>query len=172
MAGFRDRRALQRLSRQQQAVEDATAQADLAIKRVSATIEAGYMLVASYDGSGISEQVVGLTATQTLTNKTLTTPAISSISNSGTITLPTGTRTLVARDTTDTLTNKTLTTPRLYSGTYADVVTATGADPGSGFIGMLAVITDSNTTTQGATVAGGSSNTVLAWHNGSNWVVA
>jgi len=51
------------------------------------------------------------TGTQTLTNKTLTLPVISSISNSGTITLPTGTRTLVARDTTDTLTNKTLTAP-------------------------------------------------------------
>ncbi len=47
-----------------------------------------------------------LAGSETLTNKTLTTPVISSISNSGTVTLPTGTRTLVARDTTDTLTNK------------------------------------------------------------------
>lgn len=46
--------------------------------------------------------------TETLTNKTLTTPVISSISNSGTITLPTDTDTLVGRATTDTLTNKTL----------------------------------------------------------------
>ena len=45
---------------------------------------------------------------ETLTNKALTLPAISSISNSGTVTIPTGTRTLVARDTTDTLTNKTI----------------------------------------------------------------
>ena len=50
-------------------------------------------------------------ATQTLTNKTLTTPVISSISNTGTITLPTATTTLVGRTTTDTLTNKTLTAP-------------------------------------------------------------
>ena len=46
--------------------------------------------------------------TQTLTNKTLTTPVISSISNTGTITLPTSTDTLVGRVTTDTLTNKTI----------------------------------------------------------------
>lgn len=58
---------------------------------------------------------VTLTGTQTLTNKTLTTPVIASVSNSGTVTLPTGTRTLVARDTTDTLTNKTLTSPVVTS---------------------------------------------------------
>ena len=51
------------------------------------------------------------TVTQTLTNKTLTTPVISSISNTGTITLPTSSDTLVGRATTDTLTNKTLTSP-------------------------------------------------------------
>jgi hypothetical protein len=47
-------------------------------------------------------------ASETLTNKTLTTPVISSISNTGTLTLPTDTDTLVGRATTDTLTNKTL----------------------------------------------------------------
>jgi len=47
--------------------------------------------------------------TKTLTNKTLTAPVISTISNTGTLTLPTSTDTLVGRDTTDTLTNKTLT---------------------------------------------------------------
>jgi hypothetical protein len=57
--------------------------------------------------------VVGTTDTQTLTNKTLTTPVISTISNTGTITLPTSTDTLVGRATTDTLTNKTLTSPTL-----------------------------------------------------------
>ena len=55
--------------------------------------------------------IVGTSATQTLTNKTLTTPIISSISNTGTLTLPTSTDTLVGRATTDTLTNKTLTSP-------------------------------------------------------------
>ena len=57
----------------------------------------------------IDSTVATLTGTQTLTNKTLTTPVIATISNTGTLTLPTSTDTLVGRDTTDTLTNKTLT---------------------------------------------------------------
>ena len=61
----------------------------------------------------IDSTVTTLTGSQTLTNKTLTTPIISSISNTGTLTLPTSTDTLVGRDTTDTLTNKTLTSPVL-----------------------------------------------------------
>jgi hypothetical protein len=47
-------------------------------------------------------------ATATLTNKTLTAPVISTISNTGTLTLPTSTDTLVGRATTDTITNKTV----------------------------------------------------------------
>jgi hypothetical protein len=63
----------------------------------------------------IDSTVATLTDSQTLTNKTLTTPVISSISNTGTLTLPTSTDTLVGRDTTDTLTNKTLTSAELTS---------------------------------------------------------
>jgi hypothetical protein len=63
----------------------------------------------------IDATVATLTGSQTLENKTLLTPVISTISNTGTITLPTSTDTLVARDTTDTLTNKTLTSPTLTS---------------------------------------------------------
>jgi hypothetical protein len=58
--------------------------------------------------AGSNQEIVGASATQTLTNKTLTTPVISSISNTGTITLPTSTDTLVGRATTDTLTNKSI----------------------------------------------------------------
>ena len=50
----------------------------------------------------IDSTVATLTGTQTLTNKTLTTPVISTISNTGTLTLPTSTDTLVGRATTDT----------------------------------------------------------------------
>ncbi|NBP55131.1 hypothetical protein EBU71_01085, partial [bacterium] len=49
------------------------------------------------------------------TSPTLTTPVISSIVNTGTLTLPTSTDTLVGRATTDTLTNKTLTSPVISS---------------------------------------------------------
>ncbi len=69
--------------------------------------------------SDATTTLVGLTNTQTLTNKTLTSPVISTISNSGTVTVPTGTRTLVARDTTDTLTNKTLTSPTINTPTVS-----------------------------------------------------
>ena len=61
----------------------------------------------------IDSTVVTLAGSQTLTNKTLTTPVISSISNSGTVTIPTGTVTLATLTGTETLTNKTLTDPKI-----------------------------------------------------------
>jgi hypothetical protein len=67
----------------------------------------------SYNGSAsvtiaIDSTVATTSGSQTLTNKTLTSPVISTITNTGTLTLPTSTDTLVGRATTDTLTNKTL----------------------------------------------------------------
>lgn len=57
-------------------------------------------------------------STDTLTNKTLTAPVITSVvSGSDTITFPSATTTLVGTDTTDTLTNKTLTAPVITSVT-------------------------------------------------------
>ena len=83
-------------------------------------------------GIAIDNTVVTLTGTQTLTNKTLTSPVISTISNTGTLTLPTTTGTValtsdiptdnasltngagyITASSTDTLTNKTLTSPVL-----------------------------------------------------------
>jgi len=63
----------------------------------------------------IDSTVATLTGSQTLTNKILTAPVISTISNTGTLTLPTSTDTLVGKNTTDILTNKTLTSPTLTS---------------------------------------------------------
>ena len=70
----------------------------------------------------IDSTVATLTGTQTLTNKTLTAPVISTISNTGTLTLPTSTDTLVGRATTDTLTNKTLTSAVLNTSVSGTAV--------------------------------------------------
>lgn len=81
---------------------------------------------------GASDTVVTLAATQTLTNKTLTSPVIAQIVNTGTLTLPTSTDTLVGRATTDTLTNKTFDTAGAgnvfkINGTQISSITGTGA---------------------------------------------
>lgn len=91
-------------------------------------------------GDGSSRKVmVDTTTAQTLTNKTLTTPVISSISNTGTLTLPTSTDTLVGRATTDTLTNKTLTSPTISGGTINNAVIG-GTTPAAG---TFTTVTDS-----------------------------
>lgn len=69
--------------------------------------------------------VVDKTTAQTLTNKTLTTPTIASITNGGTVTIPSGADTLVARTSTDTLTNKTLSSPTLTSPVINTAISGT-----------------------------------------------
>lgn len=68
-----------------------------------------------------------LAGSETLSGKTLTAPIISTISNTGTLTLPTSTDTLIGRATTDTLTGKTLTAP-IINGT----ITGTAAIQSTG----------------------------------------
>jgi hypothetical protein len=70
----------------------------------------------------------------TLSGLTLTAPIISSISNTGTLTLPTSTDTLVGKATTDIMTNKTLTTPTLTTPvingvTFGDVAITNSDSP-------------------------------------------
>lgn len=83
-------------------------------------IDAGGTGSATLAGASIATY----TGTETLTNKTLTAPVISTISNTGTVTLPTSTDTLVGRATTDTLTNKTLTNPTVTN--YVESVVSIG----------------------------------------------
>ena len=70
----------------------------------------GVMSTAVFPSFGV---VVTEAATATLTNKTLTTPVISSIFNNGLLILPSGNDALVGRDSVDTLTNKTLVYPTI-----------------------------------------------------------
>lgn len=89
------------------------------------------------------------TATQTLTNKTLTAPVISTIVNTGTLTLPTSTDTLVGRDTTDTLTNKTYSSGVVtgtFTGTptYSGLITFSGGISPSQTIGIIGTTTNNN----------------------------
>lgn len=72
--------------------------------------------------------VVYTTGAQTLVSKTLTAPIIATISNTGTLTLPTSTDTLVGRATTDTLTNKTLTSPVITTPTTNTITGIAGGD--------------------------------------------
>jgi len=73
----------------------------------------------------IDNTVATLIDTQTLINKTLTTPTIASITNGGTVTIPSGADTLVARTSTDILTNKTLSSPTLTSPVINTAISGT-----------------------------------------------
>jgi hypothetical protein len=74
-----------------------------------------------------SNQIIGAAAAQMLTNKTLMAPE-STISNTGTLTLPSATTTFVGQDTTNTLTNKTITGSTNVIDTNAIQTTSTAVN--------------------------------------------
>lgn len=95
-----------------------------------------------------------LTGSQTLTNKTLTAPIISSISNTGTLTLPTSTDTLVGRATTDTLTNKRITKRFITTTQSATPTINTDNTDISSITGLAQAITSFTTNLSGTPNAG------------------
>ncbi len=107
----------------------------------------------------IDSTVTTLTGTQTLTNKTLTAPVISTISNTGTLTLPTSTDTLVGRATTDTLTNKTLTSPVI--STISNTGTITLPTSTDTLVGRATTDTLTNKTLTSAVLDTGVSGTAV-----------
>jgi hypothetical protein len=70
---------------------------------------------ASIADSALSSNIVTKDASQVLTNKTLTSPEITTISNMGTLTLPFGDKTIATLDGSETFTNKTITTTGLLT---------------------------------------------------------
>jgi len=55
---------------------------------------------------------------------------------------------------------------KVGTSTFANIATAA-----ANLVGTMIVITDSDTATVGATIAGGGANTVMAWCDGANWKV-
>jgi hypothetical protein len=128
---------------------------------------------------GATGAVVGTTNTQTLTNKTLTSPTVSGLTLSDasvvfegatadafettltvtdptadrTVTIPDATTTLVGTDTTQTLTNKTLTSP---------TITGTGAIAGTFTGNLTGNVTGNVSGTSGSTTGNAATATALA----------
>ena len=97
-------------------------------------------------GVPAGDKTSSLTGTETLTNKTLTTPTIASIVNGGAVTIPSGVDTLVARTSTDTMANKTLTAPIITTPTITSPV-LNGNISGDAFLDEDTMFSDSATKT-------------------------
>lgn len=126
----------------------------------------------------VTSTLATLAGTETLTNKTLTLPVISTISNTGTVTLFTSSDTVVGRATTDTLTNKTMTSPQLNTPTILNA-TETVATPtvttGAVTIDLSngtfqKVVTAQNTTITLPSAAAGKSYTIMVQYGGTHTI--
>ncbi len=89
--------------------------------------------------------LVGTTTTQTLTNKTITNPIISSISNGGTIYFPSGNDTLVGLATTDQLSNKSLKNNTVFHVDNSDISKKLGFSTSGASTSTTMTITSSHT---------------------------
>lgn len=136
------------------------------IAAVGDNTDVGLNLVSKGASSVFINSIPAVTTTglQTLTNKTLSSPVISTISNTGTITLPTATTTLVGRDTTDTLTNKTLTSPTINSPTIVTPSMTTITNGGTVTIpsGTLTLLGDNSFANQATMETGTSTTTIVS----------
>lgn len=141
----------------------------------SSPITGGIATKVLYDNAGVLGEypVSGSGNVAMTTSPSLTTPNFSSIVNSGTLTLPTSTDTLVGRTTTDTLTNKRITsrvntstansaTPTLNTDNY-DMMIITGQT--NNITSMTTNLT--GTPTEGQTIwfamTAGSGTPTLSW---------
>lgn len=123
--------------------------------------------------NGVTDSVVQEATTQTLTNKTLTAPVISTISNSGTLTLPTGANTLATLAGAETFTNKTITAPAITTPRI-DVVTLDGqasspSNPSAGDYKLFVSDTTSKLTLRNSA---GTETTVGSGSGGINYLSA
>lgn len=136
------------------------------------TVETGVMKTANYDPIGIKEQLVGLTAVQTLTHKTLTSPVITSpagltkadvgldkVNNTADADKPVSTATQAALDL---KLNKSATLAGDVSGLYNETTIANG-------VVTSAKIADGTITSADLSSMGAASGQVMKWTN-SGWV--
>lgn len=116
----------------------------------------GDMLASTYDPANIAEQLVGLTATQTLSNKTLTTPDIgaatgTSLATSGDVTVDGN---IIANGSSSVVRLKGYTVATLPAGTQGDT----------------AFVTDALAPAFLTTVVGGGAVVAPVFYDGTNWV--